>query len=147
MIAARESPFARLSFLTGRWVGGGFVIQFTDPLDGMMFGSMQASEGGRTVYRETFRFVEDADGSVLFYPVKAGKSLGAYRLVELCDGERKRLVLENPVLRRSQRRYGGPARQSLVDRHARRGRPARGTGEARPGDDGVGVARISANGR
>jgi hypothetical protein len=96
MSSTRQQHFTSLSFLTGRWAGDGFVIHFTDPLNGMMFGSLQESDGGRTVYWETFRIVLEEDGNVMLYPVKLGTPLGLYRLVALETGRRMRAVFEDP---------------------------------------------------
>lgn len=48
---------SKLDFIKGRWQGEGFVMDFTPPINTMVFGSMQAANSeGKTTYWETFRF-------------------------------------------------------------------------------------------
>jgi hypothetical protein len=68
-----------LSFLSGAWSGDGFVMNFSEPAQSMMFGSMQAgNKEGKTTYWKTFRF-EMAD-ELLLYTVTMNRDSGTYVL-------------------------------------------------------------------
>ena len=72
---------SHLSFLTGSWSGSGFVMDFTQPVQTMMFGSMQAGdEDNKTVYWKTFRF-EIAD-ELLLHTITLNKDSGTYVLTK-----------------------------------------------------------------
>ena len=87
-----HASVADLGFLAGAWIGDGFVLDFTRPTAGMMFGSMQLLDGARTRECERFQLV-DADGGVVLL---AWRDLGrcrSYRLRELRQqGEERRAL-------------------------------------------------------
>lgn len=79
---------SQLASLQGSWQGEGFVMDFTEPVNTMIFGSMQAGEAvGKTVYWETIRF-EWVDGDVFLHTVTQGKDSGTYQSVDSVDGIR-----------------------------------------------------------
>ncbi|MBU9721699.1 MULTISPECIES: hypothetical protein [Bacillaceae] len=77
-----EKLLNKLSFLRGSWSGEGFVIDFTEPVYNMMFGSMQkANEVGEVVHWETYRF-EERDNHVFLYPSQMGEESGVYVMTQ-----------------------------------------------------------------
>lgn len=66
-----------LAFMAGVWQGEGFRWDFRAPLGGMLFGHMQALEGGKTVYWETLRFAEEAEG-LAAYPTAMDRAGGRF---------------------------------------------------------------------
>jgi hypothetical protein len=67
-----------LDFIKGSWQGEGFVMDFTSPINTMVFGSMQAANSeGKTNYWEIFRF-ELVDDKIYLYTVTLGKDSGTY---------------------------------------------------------------------
>jgi hypothetical protein len=75
-----------LAFLVGEWRGEGFRWDFRPAVGGMIFGDMQALEGGRTTYWETLRFAEEADG-VAAYPMAMDRPGGRFAPAPSGPGE------------------------------------------------------------
>ena len=75
-----------LAFLVGTWQGDGFVWDFRPPLGGMLFGHMQALEGGRCVYWETLRFAAEAEG-LAAYPTAMDRAGGRFAGLPGAPGE------------------------------------------------------------
>ncbi|WP_102346248.1 hypothetical protein [Bacillus sp. Marseille-P3661] len=77
-----------LSFISGSWSGEGFVVDFTEPVYSMVFGSIQAATPqGVVVHWETFRF-EEKDQNVFLYPAQMGRESGTYLLNKSPELER-----------------------------------------------------------
>ncbi|MDG5788858.1 hypothetical protein QA612_15405 [Evansella sp. AB-P1] len=75
-----EKLISKLAFLKGSWSGDSFVVDFTDPVYTMMFGSMQkAADTGEVVHWETYRF-EEKDQHVFLYSSQMGEESGVYVL-------------------------------------------------------------------
>lgn len=98
-----HAPIQSLSFLTGRWTGDGYVMEFGAPAGNMLFGSMQAVSEGRTRYWEAFRF-SDEGGTLAYHAshLDARTERFPARCVQLAPVPL--FVFENPELR-SWRRY------------------------------------------
>jgi hypothetical protein len=84
-----------LAFLTGRWQGQGFVMEFGTPAGTMLFGSMQAFESGRTVYWENFRFAEES-GDLICYSLQRDAPAGRYPLTRFFKTSETLVSFENP---------------------------------------------------
>jgi hypothetical protein len=95
---ATPSSIHDLAFLTGRWHGDGFVMEFGEAYGTMLFGFMQATQDGKTVYWETFRFAEE-DGVLAFYPAHMGQPVGRYPLASAGAEAVRRVVFANAELR------------------------------------------------
>ena len=85
-----------LAFLTGRWQGQGFIMEFGTAAGTMLFGSMQAFEGGRTVYWENFRFAEET-GDLVCYSLQRDAPGGRYLLVRFIKTSETVVSFENPA--------------------------------------------------
>ncbi|MEH7246254.1 hypothetical protein V7114_05590 [Neobacillus niacini] len=82
-----EKGLKQLSFIAGSWISEGILVDFTEPVYSMIFGSMQAvNEQGAVVHWETFRF-EEKDNNVFLYPAQRGRESGSYLLNEKNEGE------------------------------------------------------------
>jgi hypothetical protein len=87
-----EKGLKKLSFIAGSWTADGVLVDFTEPVYSMIFGSMQAvNEQGAVVHWETFRF-EVKDNNVFLYPAQRGRESGSYLLNE--NNEEDRYVFE-----------------------------------------------------
>lgn len=83
---------SQLAFLQGSWQGEGFVMDFTEPVNTMVFGSMQAADAvGKTIYWETFRF-DWVDDDVFLHTVTQGKDSGTYQSVDSEEGNQIRFM-------------------------------------------------------
>jgi hypothetical protein len=103
-----------LGFLTGRWQGEGFLMEFGMPHGTMLFGSMQAVEGGVTTYWETFRIAREGE-ALACYPAQMGSPSGRYELAELSLEGGARVVFENganPLHRRLE--YAADAERTVL---------------------------------
>src|SRR5687767_5832777 len=83
-----------LAFLSGRWQGDNFLMEFGIPHGTMIFGSMQAVEGGVTTYWETFRMAREGD-VLACYPAQMGSPSGRYELAALSRENGPSAVFEN----------------------------------------------------
>jgi hypothetical protein len=83
-----------LGFLSGRWQGDNFLMEFGTPHGTMIFGSMQAVEGGVTTYWETFRIAREGD-ALACYPAQMGSPSGRYEIAALSRENGSSAVFEN----------------------------------------------------
>lgn len=91
-----------LAFLSGRWQGQGFVMEFGAPNGTMLFGSMQAFEGGKTVYWEVFRFAQE-EGDLVCYSTQRDQAAGRYPLTRLIRTDETLASFENAADRARRR--------------------------------------------